>query len=98
MCVSLPSCTSTRRGCFIWLLINITHGQFLCRFSPFVKTGTESFVLGAASVKSSIPDRLQVTIIVSPEGTCTIMYQLSLVLWQYVPVIYCWSYALAQSL
>lgn len=39
------------------------------RFSPFVKTGTESFVLGAATVKSNISDHLNVPIIVSPEGT-----------------------------
>lgn len=60
------------RSCFICLLINVTYGPFLCRFSPFVKTGTESFVLGAATVKSNISDHLNVPIIVSPEGTCII--------------------------
>lgn len=54
--------------CYVW--------PVLCRFSPFVKTGTESFVLGAAAVKSGIPDQLKVTIIVSPEGTCTYVYNL----------------------
>ena len=54
----------------------ITYDPFLCRFSPFVKTGTESFVLGAATVKSGIPDQLKVTIIVSPEGTC--------IIWMYI--------------
>ena len=39
-----------------------------CRFSPFVKTGTESYVLGAAVIRTNIPDSQKVTIVVSPEG------------------------------
>ena len=34
VCLSLPSCTSTRRGCFFWLLINITYGPFCVDFLP----------------------------------------------------------------
>ncbi len=73
-----------------YLVVNKHYlcGPFLCRFSPFVKTGTESFVLGAATVKSGIPDRLQVAIIVSPEGTYNVMYyKLSLVLCRFLLVM-----------
>jgi hypothetical protein len=71
MCVSLISFLHILWKKLFYLIVNkhYLYGPFLCRFSPFVKTGTESFVLGAATVKSGIPDRLQVTIIVSPEGT-----------------------------
>ena len=48
--------------------VNFYCFNSLYRFSPFVKTGTESFVLGAAAVKSGIPDQFKVPIIVSPEG------------------------------
>lgn len=58
--------------CYGWLFWQkaFNNNYFCyCRFSPFVKTGTESFVLGAAATKSTIPDTEKVTIILSPEGT-----------------------------
>lgn len=38
------------------------------RFSPFVKTGTEAFVLGAVSIKSQVTAADQIKIVISPEG------------------------------
>ena len=40
------------------------------RFSPFVKTGTEAFVLGSIAVKSGISDTDKIKIVYSPEGMC----------------------------
>ncbi len=39
----------------------------VCRFSSFVKTGTETYVLGRVSLKAPISETEKVKIVLSPE-------------------------------